>query len=311
MEVRIDPITGQPSLLVTHRSSRPKFVKSRKGKRGQDALSENPFAPGNEHITGPEVWADSDNPDRKPDQPDWKVRVIPNKYPIVPHHEVIIYSPRPHQDLPDMSFRQAQRVINAFIQRTSALKPHGQVFLFGNHGSASGASIAHHHAQIMALPTLAPAVKEEVNALKQHFDKKGSCQYCQLIEKEEKIGQRIVWQNESYVIYCPEAHGWPYAMSLMPKIHQASLASVKNEQVAQLTEAFRQMLLALNNSLSKPAYNFWLHSTKGHLYHWHIDIIPRIKKLGAVELGAGLAINDRISPEDAAKHLRLSLNSKK
>lgn len=308
MEVRIDPITGQPSLLVTHRANRPRFAKARRAKG--DQASSNPFAPGNEHITGPEVWADSDNPDRRANDSDWKVRVIPNKYPITQHHEVIIYSPTPSHDLPDMSLRQAQRVIHAFVLRSKVLKEFGQIFLFGNHGPASGASIAHHHAQIMALPTLGPKIKSEVQALKVHYDKKGDCKYCQFITKEEKLGSRVVWQNDSFIILCPEASGWPYAMSLYPKIHQASMAAVKHSQIKDFAEAMRMMIKALNITLDKPAYNFWSHSTKGHFYHWHIDIIPRVKMMGGVELGAGLPINDRISPEDAAKHLRLSLSGK-
>jgi len=311
MDIRIDPITQQPVILATSRVKRPHFGKSKPthppidNKRTESSV--NPFAPGNEHITGPEVWADSDNENRKSNDPDWKVRVIPNKYPIAKHHEVIIYSQHPRFDFPALSLKQATRIVKAFIARGKEMQKHGQPFLFCNHGVEAGASIEQPHAQVLAFPALPPAIKTEVDVLQKHYNLHGNCAYCQLIEHEEKVGKRLIWQNDSFILMTPEASGWPYAIALMPKIHQAAYTALKDRQVLDFTQALRIMISLYNHVLINPSYNFWVHSTKDSFYHWHLDMIPRLKIAGGVEVGAGIIVNDRISPEDAAKKFRLAL----
>lgn len=313
MKIRIDPISGQPTLLATARSKRPHFSKkshaAHQRKRGNNSKVENinPFAPGNEHITGPEVWADSDNPSRQPDAPDWKVRVVRNKYPITPQHEVIILSPHPKKDFSDLSLRQVRRIMMAFVQRSRAMESHGQSFLFGNHGPESGATVSHPHAQIMAFPTLPPVVHKEAIELQKLYEAEGDCLFCRMLTHEESIAARYVWSNDNYTILTPESSGWPHALTLMPKIHQASFSSVKDDQIADLAEAMQLLIKLYDTVLDKPAYNYWIHSAKGHFYHWHLDIVPRQKILAGVELGAGIMVNDRISPENAAKEFRLAL----
>ncbi len=319
MEIRLDPVTGQPVLLATERSKRPHFGKSKIGLRPkldkhrlQDgALKKvNPFAPGNEEITGSEVYSVSDNPRHLPNQSDWKIRVIPNKYPIGKHHEVIIHSPSSNLDLDRLSMKQVERLVGTYVIRSKFLSDKGQVFLFCNHGDEAGASIDHPHSQILALPTLPPAILAKVEAVKNYYDQEGQCLYCQLIERELEIGRRVVWQNDDFVLMCPEASGWPYQLQLLPKIHQSHLVSVnKAGQQSSLAEALRVMVRLYNRVLDKPSYNFWFNTVKGQFFHWHIDMVPRAKVLAGLELGAGLMVNDRLSPEEAAKVFRLSLNA--
>ena len=69
--------------------------------------------------------------------------------------------------------------------------------------------------------------------------------------------------------------------------------------------------------ISDISYNYWIHSLPALLglektflyYHWHLDIVPRVKVLGGVELGLKLMVDDRISPEDAAAKLRSRINT--
>jgi UDPglucose--hexose-1-phosphate uridylyltransferase len=316
MDIRIDPITNQPVIMATRRSQRPHFGKTQPAHAPLDAhrmvdRKLNPFAPGNEHLTGPEVYADSDNMHRLANQPDWKVRVVRNKYPIVEHHEVIVLSPDAKKDISQVSHKQAHRIVRAFVQRSKAMEKHGYAFLFCNHGAAAGASIDHPHAQVMALPALSPIVRREIDALKAAYDTKGQCLHCRLVESELRIAKRLVWQNDDFVIICPESSGWPYALSVYPKIHQASLAAIKEEQSASLAQAIQTAVGLYNQVLKQPAYNYWAHGITRHFYHWHLDFVPRTKVLAGVELGAGIMVNDRLHPEAAAKEFRLALKDMK
>src|SRR5690606_23363600 len=114
-------------------------------------------------------------------------------------------------------------------------------------GEEAGASVAHPHSQIMALPKIPAAMEEKVRAVKGYYDREGQCMYCQLVESELAIGQRVVWQNDYFVVICSEASGWPYQLQLLPKIHQAHVVSAdKPEQVKALAEALQLMVRLYN-----------------------------------------------------------------
>ena len=80
-EIRIDPLTGQRAILAEVRATRPgSGLTGHAGAAG--GAPEDPFAPGNEACTPPEVYAV--RPDGSaPDTPGWRVRVVPNRYPAL------------------------------------------------------------------------------------------------------------------------------------------------------------------------------------------------------------------------------------
>src|SRR3989338_3257440 len=86
-----------------------------------------------------------------PGEPGWKVRVIPNKYPITDTHEVIIYSPT-EEDLHHLPKQHINQVFQTFRQRFIEHSKEGQVIIFCNRGEHAGASIEHPHSQLVVLP---------------------------------------------------------------------------------------------------------------------------------------------------------------
>ncbi|MCX6629816.1 MAG: galactose-1-phosphate uridylyltransferase, partial [Candidatus Solibacter sp.] len=76
-ELRKDPITGRWVIIATYRAKRPSdFVRQ---VVMPPASSICPFDYGNEHKTPPEILAYRTSGNR--DQPGWRVRVVPNKFP--------------------------------------------------------------------------------------------------------------------------------------------------------------------------------------------------------------------------------------
>jgi UDPglucose--hexose-1-phosphate uridylyltransferase len=64
----------------------------------------------------------------------------------------------------------------------------------------------------------------------------------------------------------------------------------------------------LARALNTPAYNFMIHSSPVNgrykqLYHWHVEIIPKLTRVAGFEWGTGFYINPT-TPEDAAHFLR-------
>ncbi len=121
-ELRRDELSGRWVLLAPGRAARPHtFGSSAPDAPGPDAC---PFCPGNEHLTPPEVYRTGDG---APDTPGWRVRVVPNLYPIVGGpdagpgatgaHEVVVLSPAHRDSFAQLDDAQATEVLTVLRDR--------------------------------------------------------------------------------------------------------------------------------------------------------------------------------------------------
>jgi UDPglucose--hexose-1-phosphate uridylyltransferase len=74
-ELRIDPLSGLRVIVAGERGSRPGAFLDVAPRAPIDPESD-PFAPGHEHLTPPELY-------RLGDDGSWSVRVVPNLYPAL------------------------------------------------------------------------------------------------------------------------------------------------------------------------------------------------------------------------------------
>jgi UDPglucose--hexose-1-phosphate uridylyltransferase len=300
-ELRKDPITGRWVIIATDRAKRPTdFIRQSTPPPSSKVC---PFCEGNESKTPPEVLAYRNS--GGPNQPGWRVRVVPNKFPVlgiegdinrqgegmydkmngIGAHEVIIESPDHRMSLAEMPEKQVEETLWAFRDRVNDLKKDRRfrhILLFKNHGEGAGASLEHPHSQLIALPVIPKRVKEEVDGARQFYDFKERCVFCDIIRQETASGVRK--RHESH-------------------FEDADAATLQN-----LAWVLRSTLRKLDKVLERPSFNFIVHSAPlqepalAH-YHWHIEIIPKLTKVAGFEWGAGFYINPT-PPEESAKFLR-------
>src|SRR4051794_6215406 len=153
-ELVVDPLTGDRVILAPGRALRPDTFRVQH-EPAPPTVADCPFCAGNEHETPPEVARIGPG---APDAPGWRVRVVPNKYPIVGDgvdgaHEVVMLSPGHNADIGRLTIEQAIDVFAALRDRARFHLDRGCAYAqaFVNHGKAAGASIAHPHAQLVAL----------------------------------------------------------------------------------------------------------------------------------------------------------------
>ena len=80
-EIRIDPLSGNRAIIAADRARRP-GGEPRSAPAGPIDVDSDPFAPGHEERTPPELYAlRADG--GAPDTPGWSVRVVPNLYPAL------------------------------------------------------------------------------------------------------------------------------------------------------------------------------------------------------------------------------------
>jgi UDPglucose--hexose-1-phosphate uridylyltransferase len=330
-ELRKDPIVGRWVIISTDRAKRPTdFTRDSVKMKGGFC----PFCSGNEGKTPPEIQAYRPNQNGGPpqrDAPGWTVRVVPNKFPAlgiegnldrqaegmfdkmngVGAHEVIIETNDHHATLATLPPKKIEDVLWAFRDRILDLKKDRRfkyILIFKNHGEAAGATLEHAHSQLIALPVVPIYVAEEIEGAKQYYIYKERCVFCDIARQEMEAGVRLVAENEDFLTIAPYAPRFPFETWLLPKQHESAFENSSSRVFENLARAIRTLLNKANRVLDDPPYNLVIHSSptqdsSNDHYHWHIEFVPKLTKVGGFEWGTGFYINPT-PPEEAAKFLR-------
>ncbi len=266
-----------------------------------------------------------------PDDKDWAVAVVPNKYPaLVPHfkleerkegglykkmnavgfHEVIITRDHKKQ-LADLSVKRVRQVIDAYQARYLDMKGRkfvNHISIFHNHGPLSGASLAHPHSQMITTFLLDVDLKNALSRAKKYHKDKKRCLYCDMIKYDLKVKKRIVFENKSFVALCPFASKTSFQVAITPKKHLSYFEDITSQEKEDLAEVFKKVLFKIKKGLNNPSYNFYLHTApadnkKHDYYHWHFTVLPKMEDWSGFEIGTRLEIIST-SPEQAAEYLR-------
>ncbi len=337
-ELRKDPITGRWVIIATQRSKRPNAFSTKRQEESADDIKKCPFCEGKEKMTPPEIFSLREA-NTKADEPGWRVRVVPNKFPALDinqehkkkgfglhdmmtdfgAHEVIIETPEHKKEIKDQSLDTTREILEVLQRRVENLhkdKRFRYTLVFKNKGKLAGSTLAHPHHQIIALPITPKRVKEELAGADFYFKLKERCVFCDLIEQEKSWGERVIHENDAFIGFCPYASRFPFEVWIMPKDHSIDFyAPVVKEKNHSLAEMFKAILLKYDKALNNPEYNYIIHSApnrfprKGywqtieHDFHWHIELFPRLTKVAGFEWGSGFYINP-VSPEVAAKCLK-------
>lgn len=323
-EFRKDPITGRWVIISTERARRPHAFSREPSLPAHPAPS--PFVVGQEAQTQPELLAYHHGPHGA-----WSLRVVPNRFPAlrvegIPEHsgegmydrmsgigahEVIIETPDPDVSLADLPESRIADLFWAFRDRVNDLKRDIRLrymVLFKNHGEGAGATIAHSHSQLIALPVVPRISEEEIAGSRRYFEYRQRCLFCDMLKQELHTQSRLVTSNEGFVALTPYASRFPFECWVLPRRHASHFEAVTDHEVRQLAGTMKQVLQRLDKTLEKPAYNFVIHgapvqeSPLEH-YHWHIEIIPRVVRMAGFEWSTGIYINPT-APEEAAAYLR-------
>jgi UDPglucose--hexose-1-phosphate uridylyltransferase len=336
-ELRHDPIQKRWVIIASERGRRPDdFPRQREGDGGGFC----PFCEGNESKTPPEITAIRRN-GSSPNQPGWQVRVVPNKFPAlriegnldrkgfgvhdrmngVGAHEVIIETPQHNMKMADMPVAELEKVIWVCRERLIDLTRDFRfkyILIFRNYGAAAGASLAHPHSQLIATPVTPLTLAGELSSAKEHYQDKERCLFCDVIQQEFEVGDRIVLCNEQFVAITPFASRFPFEIFLAPRYHHHSFAEISDSMIHYLALALKEVLQRIKNCLNDPPYNFLIHTIPNVKarpkrtsywdtievdFHWHIEIMPRLTGIAGFEWGTGFYINPT-APEEAAKYLR-------
>lgn len=331
-ELRQDAVTKRWVLISTRRGKRPQEYRV-KEKPPVTPIAECPFETPKAGGNAPAVLVfDAKGNNTSEEGSKWRVRVIPNKYPVlidhdgvcaeevtkglevslagIGKHEVIITKDH-RKDLGDLPVRDVALVVRAWRDRMRDIARDAciqYVLVFQNHGKDAGASVQHPHSQLIALPIVPPDVARSLEGSLAYFDSNKCCVHCDILSSERKARVRVVGETKDFIVLTPYAPHAPFELRIFPKKHQSDFRLLDERGVTAFAEILKQALHGISHTLGEYSYNMFVHTApvgKGDHshYHWHVEVLPKSSTHAGLEFGTGiLALS--ITPESAAEMFR-------
>lgn len=123
-------------------------------------------------------------------------------------------------------------------------RPHEQyrwMQIFENKGAAMGCSNPHPHGQIWTTTSLPEEPRIELDQLRKYNRQQGGghmlVDYARL---EREKNERVVFQNETFLVVCPWWATWPFETMIVPVKHIRSLVDLSEKEQADLAEAIAE-----------------------------------------------------------------------
>jgi len=310
------------------------------------ALDSCPFCEGNEGKTPPETWADRpgggrpDSPGWRvravpnlypavagnegdaeaaataPAAPADPLRASsraaePDLFSSLPAsgaHEVVIHCPPHRRTLAELDDGELAAAVAGWRARMRAHAGDAAcVQLIVNEGEAGGASLEHSHAQLYALGFVPVAIARERERFNAYNERTmGGDLLADIASEEVRRRDRLVAIDDEAMLICPWASRSPFELRVIPRRAAPRFESDGEVGAGALGTAVRA--LAARFGGRTPALNLWVRTAPrgAEIFHWHIDIAPRLAIRAGFELSTGVDINV-FPPERAAAELREAL----
>ena len=258
---RFNPLTGEWVLVSPHRTQRPW-----QGQQEERAANSRPeydescyLCPGNARAGGKQ------NPDYEgtfvftndfsallPDTPDlasgdgtlFQARAESGIC------KVICFSPRHDLSVPCMALEDVAGVVETWQQEFVALKANpaiGYAQIFENKGAIMGCSNPHPHCQIWASSGLPAIVETEQSRQQRYLADNGRPLLLDYAERELETEERLVHQNDHFIVVVPYWAVWPFEAMILPKRHITAIDEFTRAEITAFADAYKTLTLTYDH----------------------------------------------------------------
>jgi len=203
----------------------------------------------------------------------WKIRVVHNKFPFAPIHEVIIHSSGHYSNFDKLPKSQVELILKTYRQRYNEHKNKGQVYIFHNHGEGGGESLPHPHSQLAVIP----------GDIKTDLPRLASDDELAEVTKGEGIKK-----TKYFNIFCPKTSQWPDEVWIAPHGRGKPFGEIEDKEIEELAFVLPRLIqiFDMRHGMEFP-FNFYIYPGGD----WYMRIVPRVKNLGGFEVGTGIFVN--------------------
>ncbi|KAI9350310.1 galactose-1-phosphate uridylyltransferase [Obelidium mucronatum] len=166
--------------------------------------------------------------------------------------KVTCFTPAHNVTLAELPVPAIEAVLNEWIRVENDIQMENPEIqyaqFFENKGSVMGCSQPHAHSQCWATTYIPNEPSNEFASLLAFSQKHdGKCLLCCYAELEMKKGDRIVYQNDHFLVVVPYWATWPFETLILSKAHLASLKSLTPSQKYSLAQAMKSLTVRYDN----------------------------------------------------------------
>ncbi len=231
---------------------------------------------------------------------------------------VICFSPRHDLTLPDMPVEDIRRVVDVWGEQTQELGAPDlirYVQVFENKGAMMGASNPHPHCQVWAEEHIPTEPAKELRATAAYLHEHSTCLLCDYLALELTQRERVIFENDAFVVLVPFWAVWPFETLLLPRRHIGMLNDLNDVERSALADAIKRLTTRYDNlfEISFP-YSMGFHQSPTDQLphpdtHLHAHYYPPLLRSATVRkfmVGYELLANPQrdLTAETAAARLR-------
>lgn len=205
--------------------------------------------------------------------------------------KVICFSPNHSETLPDMEISAIENVISVWQKEYKELGENptiNHVQIFENKGAIMGCSNPHPHGQVWAQKSIPNEVIKKTQKQQEYFEANNQSLLADYVKQEIELGERIIFENDTFVSVVPFWAVWPYEVMILPKRHVQHIglltASEKTDFAAQIkvvTQKYDRLFdcsfpysAGIHQAPTDKEYNAW---------HFHTSFYPPLLRSATVK----------------------------
>ena len=206
--------------------------------------------------------------------------------------KVICFSPDHSKSLADMAIEDIDKVVKTWQKEYSVLGSNemvNYVQIFENKGAVMGCSNPHPHGQIWSQSTLPNEVDKKDQQQKVYYSENRRSILSDYLTQELEAKERILYQNDHFVVLTPFWAIWPFETMIVPKRHHRHIAEISEDERIGFADAISKITRAYDKlfECSFP-YSSGIHQapTNGDSndhWHWHMSFYPPLLRSATVK----------------------------
>ena len=206
--------------------------------------------------------------------------------------KVLCFSPDHSKSLADMSVEDIGKVVKAWQKEYIELGSHDMinyVQIFENKGAVMGCSNPHPHGQIWSQSTLPNEVDKKNQQQNRYYNKNKSSLLGDYLEQELEANERIIYQNDDFVVLIPFWAIWPFEAMIIPKTQKRNITELSKAERLSFADAISKITIVYDKlfECSFP-YSSGIHQspTDGQPndhWHWHMSFYPPLLRSATVK----------------------------
>ncbi|WP_034059346.1 UDP-glucose--hexose-1-phosphate uridylyltransferase [Lacinutrix jangbogonensis] len=193
--------------------------------------------------------------------------------------KVICFSPDHSKSLADMAVEDIDKVVKTWQKEYTELGANyniNYVQIFENKGAVMGCSNPHPHGQIWSQSTLPNEVDKKDKHQNAYYIKNKSSLLGDYLKQEIEAQERIIYQNEHFVILTPFWAIWPFETMIVSKTQKRNITELNNEENLAFADAISKITVAYDKLFETSfPYSSGIHQapTNGETNdHWHLHM---------------------------------------